>query len=388
MTFATHKIALDPTTEQTAYFVKACGVARFAYNWALAEWNRMCAAGEKPSEGSLRKKLNAIKDPQFPWMREVTKSSPQEAVRNLGIAFGRFFAKKASRPKFKKKGVHDSFCAGTQCVKVVGCRVRLPRVGWVRMRECLRFAGHIVRATVSHVAGRWFVALLVDTSDIKPVSAKTKRPVVGIDLGVRTLATLSTGEAVKGPKALRRLLPKLRRLSRSLMRKVKGSANRRKAKERLAKLHYRIGCVRGDATHKITTRLARGYRVIGVEGLNVRGMLKGTVSRGVADAGFGEFRRQLVYKCGWYGSTLIVTDRFFASTKTCCDCGAKNDAIGRGTTFWVCPSCGAWHDRDVNAAVNLERHAARSAASACGGEGSGARREAGVKPAPTKQEAP
>jgi putative transposase len=414
MTIAAHRIALDPTQEQANCFARACGTARFAYNWALAEWNRMREAGEKPNWLLISRKLNAVKGNLYPWMKDVSKFAPATATQHLGVAFERYFAyrkamkiwmaggragkrpRKTACPRFKKKGTaRDSYTAvdgpkkaGTDAAKIVNRRIQIPVVGWVRMRQSLRFSGQIKRVTISRTADRWFASVLVDTPDIKPVPAKTKRPVVGVDLGVRTLATLSTGEKVEGPKAMRTLMPKLRRASRSVGRKVKGSANRRKAVRKLARLHYRIACVRNDATHKLTTRLAKGFRVVGIEDLNVRGMLRGNIARGVTDAAFGEFRRQLAYKCEWYGAQLVVSDRFFPSTKTCPDCGTVNDGIDRRTTFWVCPSCQAWHDRDVAAAVNLERYAARSAASACGGEGSGPTRKSRTKPAPAKQEAP
>jgi putative transposase len=391
-----HRIALRPTKEQEDYFRRACGTARFAYNWGLAEWKRMYEVGEKPSWASITKRLNAIKDEQLPWMREVTKLAPQHAIANLGAAFERFFngrkkkTKRVGYPKFKKKGVsRDSFVAqksegNYSSVPVNGCRVRLALVGWVRMRQAVRFNGRIVLATVLRVADRWFVSLLIHTPDIKTVPAKAKRAAVGVDLGVKTLATIYDGrkfEEVEGPKPLGKLLAKLKRLSRSLTRKVKGSANRKKAADRLAKLHARIANVRSDALHKLTTRLAKGFKRVGIEDLNVSGMLANHIlAQRISDMGFGEFRRQLTYKCEWYGSELIVADRFYPSSKTCPQCKAINSGLTLSDRFWVCPKCHAWHDRDRAAAENLREHAARYAASACGAEGAGRRGNPSVKP--------
>jgi len=225
-----HKIALNPTTDQAVYFARACGVARFAFNWALAEWQRQYKEGGKPSEGALRRQLNSIKRSEFPWMLEVTKVAPQQAIKNLGSAFKRFFEGKGKYPKFKKKGVRDSFRAenGPETFAFDGKRIRLPVAGWVRMREALRFNGKILSATVSRVADRWFVSVTVEVAHQVPVR-ENQVAAGGVDLGVKALATMSDGGTVEGPKALRSNLKRLRRLSRSLSRKVKGSANRRMA---------------------------------------------------------------------------------------------------------------------------------------------------------------
>lgn len=195
---------------------------------------------------------------------------------------------------------------------------------------------------------------------------------VGVDLGVTTLATLSTGEKITGPKAHKALLDRLRRLSRSLSRKKKGSANRHKAKQKLARLHAKIANIRMDALHKLTTDLVLNHSVIGVEDLNVKGMVRNKrLSRHIMDQSFGELRRQLAYKAKWYGTTVVVADRFFASSKLCSACGEKNPAVVLGVSSWDCPSCGVTHDRDENAAINLEHLAVSSTVTACGSESSG-----------------
>ena len=387
-----HRIALDPNNVQATYLARAAGVARFAYNWALSEWRRQDAAHQAdptlpaPSQFSLRRQLNAIKREQFPWMLDVTKNAPQMAIIQLGEAFKNFFAHRARYPRFRRKGVDDRFTLTNDKFRVDGKRFYVPRLGPVRMRETLRFAGRIVSATVSRRAHRWHVSITVDATDTFLPSAENQG-VVGIDLGVSALATLSTGEQWLGPKPLRSLLDRLRQLSRSLSRKVKGSRNRDRAKRRLARLHARIANMRRDGLHKLTTSVTRRFHTIGIEDLNVKGMLANRhLSRAIADMGFHELRRQLSYKAAWRGGHVVVVDRWYPSSKTCSCCGYRLKELALGTRSWTCPGCGVHHDRDINAAVNLKNMAMSSIATACGGNGSGPMREHGTKPVPAKQE--
>ena len=209
-----------------------------------------------------------------------------------------------------------------------------------------------------------------------------------MDLGVSALATLSTGETIVGPKPHKALLDRLRRTSRSLSRKVKGSANRRKAKAKLAKLHARIAAIRSDALHQLTTNLTRRFHTIGIEDLNVRGMAKNRhLARSIADMGFFELRRQLEYKAAMRGGQVVVVDRFYPSSKTCSGCGHRLEALPLNVREWTCPACGTLHHRDANAAINLKNMAVSSTVSACGEEGSGRARKSAAKQASTKQEA-
>lgn len=356
-----HRIALDLNNEQATYMARAAGTARFAYNWALAQWkaqyeaHKADASQPKPSEAALRRQLNAAKREQFPWMLDVTKNAPQMAIIQLGTAFKNFFAGRAKYPQFRKKGMHDRFSLSNDQFRVEDSRIRIPNLGWVRMRECLRFSGKIISATVSRTADRWFVSITVDTQHIPEPIAIENQEAVGVDLGVSALATLSNGEVITGPKALKTLLARLQRLSRNLSRKVKGSNNRKKAKLKLAKLHARISAIRQDALHQLTTTLTRRYRYIGIEDLNVKGMLKNRrLARSIADMGFFEFRRQLQYKAAIAGATVVVANRWFASSKTCSGCGHKLDKLPLSLRSWACPSCQTEHDRDVNAAQNLK----------------------------------
>jgi len=210
--------------------------------------------------------------------------------------------------------------------------------------------------TVSETAGQWFASVLIDVARNPYEQCRDPDAVVGVDLGVKRLATLSNGEIVDNPKALRRNLKKLKRLSRNLSRKVRGSANYGRAKTKLAKLHCRIANLRKDTQHKPTTDLAFNYGHIVVEDLNVSGMMKNRkLSRAIADAGFYLFRSMLVYKTTLRNSLGYLVDRFFPSTQMCCDCGERHPGIVLGVDVFTCPSCGASKDRDLNAALNLRR---------------------------------
>lgn len=387
-----HKIALDPNNVQATYFARAAGTARFAYNWALAQWQRQYEACKldssqpKPSQMALRRQLNAIKSEQFAWMLEVTKNAPQMAIIQLGVAFKNFFAGRAKFPKFRKKGVHDRFSLTNDQFSVDGSRIRIPNLGWVRMRETLRFTGKIMSATVSRVADRWFVSITVDAPVDSCLPEAKNQGAVGVDLGVSALATLSTGEKIEGPKAHKALLHRLQRLSRGLSRKAKGSANRKKAKRKLARLHAQISNIRQNALHQLTTDLTSRFHTIGIEDLNVSGMIKNRhLSRAVSDMGFFELRRQLDYKAAQRGAMVVVADRWYPSSKTCSACGHKLEALALSVREWPCPACGSIHDRDVNAAVNLRNLAVSSTASVCGEESAGSGRKTRVKLASVKQ---
>lgn len=387
-----HRIALDLNNVQATYMSQAAGTARFAYNWALSEWKKQYEAWKqdnsqlKPSQEALRRQLNSIKRKEFPWMLTVTKNAPQMAIIQLGQAFKNFFAGRTRYPQFRKKGRDDRFTLTNDQISIDGCRIRIPRLGWVRMRESLRFAGKIMSATISRVANRWFVSITVDTEDNSHLPKAENQGAAGVDLGVSALATLSTGESIAGPKPHKALLSRLKRLSRSLSRKQKGSANRGKAKIKLAKLHARIAAIRTDALHKLTTDLTRRFHSIGIENLNVSGMMKNRhLSRAIADMSFYEFRRQLQYKAEMRGGQVVVADRFYPSSKTCSVCGYKLESLPLSVRKWKCPGCGTDHDRDLNAAINLKNMAVSSTVTACGEEGSGSSRMTRVKPSLEKQ---
>ena len=373
-----HIIELKPNNTQATYFKKACGVARFAYNWALNEWKKQyeqdknyrdeCQAKgitidenrlNKPSQGKLRKQLNAIKREKYPFMLEVTKCSPQLAIMQLGNAFKRFFKGESKYPQFRKKGVNDRFSLSNDQFKLKSKNnkphIQIPNLGLVRMTEHLRYNGKILSAKVFTKGGKWFVSIAVELSEITKPLPKTNKS-VGIDLGITDLATLSDGTKIKAPKPLKNKLKKLQRLSKSLSRKQKGSNNREKAKTKLSRLHDKISCIRKDFTHKLTTQLVKSYDVICIENLNVKGMVKNRkLARSIHDLGFYEFKRQLIYKANQWGKTIKELDRFYPSSKTCSNCGfiMAKENLTLAVRHWICPSCHANHDRDINASINI-----------------------------------
>ena len=367
-----HVIRLEPNNKQATYFAKACGVARLAYNWALNEWQRQYQADKtyrdycttnnlpiddsqlnKPSQGKLRKQLNAIKREQYPFMLEVTKCSPQMAIIQLGDAFNRFFKGQTKYPRPRKKGRDDRFTLSNDQFRIDGQRIKIPNLGWVKMSEPLRFDGKTLSAKVFKKGGQWFVSVAVELAQVIQPKPKTGKS-IGIDLGITDLLVLSNGMKIQAPKPLKTQLAKLRRLNKSLSRKQKGSNNREKAKTKLSRLHAKIGNIRSNSLHQITTYLVSEYDVLAIEDLNVSGMVKNRkLSRAISDLGFYEFKRQLIYKANQWGKAVKSVDRFYPSTKTCHYCGHKVDELPLSVRMWQCPSCHTQHDRDINASMNI-----------------------------------
>lgn len=413
----THKIALCPTPAQADYFRRACGTARRVWNWALDQWNTQYAAGQKPNVMALKKQFNAIKyrDPQWldgngqPWLRDIHRDAHAQPFAHLGKAWGRFFAdikagKQAHAPQFKKKGrCRDSFYVANDKFSLSGKTIGLPKIGEVALTEALRFEGKVLGATVSRTAQRWFVAVQVEVPDAQFHRTRTAQGVVGIDLGIKSAATLCSGETIEAPKplkaALRRLKIRGRRVSRKLLaakvaagygrnaRLPKGvrlpvSNNRQKSSAAVARLHARIGHVRADFTHKLTTRLCRENQAVVIEDLHVKGMLANDkLARAISDVGFGMFRLQMEYKARRYETRLVVADRWYPSSRLCSVCGRKNEALMLKDRDWTCGECGTHHDRDHNAALNLQRLATATAlpvASPTGNGGAASERVSGA----------
>ena len=354
-----HRIRLVPTPRQADYFLRACGTTRFVWNEALRRWKDAYEAGEKPSGRKLKKAFNADKYERWPWLREVHRDAHARPFDDLQAAFANFFrrvktgAGKVGHPKFKKKGkAGDSFYVANDKLAFDGRRIRLPKVGWIKLREALRFDGKVVGATISRTADRWHVSVQVDVGERR--KERTSDFTVGVDLGIKASATLSTGEVVEGPKALDRNIKKLRRLSRRHSRKEKGSRGRRKSAVRLARLHARIADVRSDWTHKLSTRLCRENQAVGIEDLNVNGMVHNLkLARRIVDEGWGQLRWQLGYKAPMYGTDVVIHDRWFPSSKTCSGCGVVKDSLPLSERVFCCDACGLILDRDHNSAINM-----------------------------------
>jgi putative transposase len=389
-----YRFALDPSPEQERLLRSHAGAARFAWNWGLARCKeRYEAEGKWYSAMDLHKLWNAAKkaDPALAWWVENSKCAYQEAFRDLDRALRDFIkSRKGERkgrhlgfPRFKKRGkCRDSFRFGTGVMRCYGATVTVPRLGTVRTHESTRKlarrlengTARILSATVSRTAQRWFVSFTVEVE--RAISERHARPgsAVGVDLGVKTLLTGADDQGsvvtVPGPKPLRTGLRKLRRASRGHSRKQRGSANRRKSAARLARVHARVADQRADALHKATSMLATRYETVVAEDLNVAGMTQNRrLARAISDQGFGAARRMLGYKTTWNGGRLILADRWFASSKTCSECGWRKPSLTLKERLFICEACGLVLDRDMNAARNLLDLAASGAESvnACGG---------------------
>jgi putative transposase len=363
------RFELDPNRAQRLLLAKSVGAARYVYNWGLAESKRRYElTGKRPRLGDLKVELVGLKQSECPWLYEVSAHIGQSALKDLSVAFERFFkglkgdGPKAGYPRFKRKGERDS--ARLYEVTLEERYLRMPNVGRVHLKETCTgrgFEGRVLSATITRRADRWFVSLAVERERAIVLPRPVTKPsdVVGVDLGLANAAVIHDGSGVRvvGPqRALRRNLKRLRRLDRQLARRQKGSANRETAKLRRARLHYRISCQRQDMLHQLSSSLARTKSVIVLEDLHVRGMQQNKhLALSVSDAGMGELRRQLTYKSDWYGSTLVIADRFYPSSKLCSGCGVIKDTLSLSERTFDCDVCGVALDRDENAALNLRR---------------------------------
>lgn len=377
------KVALDPSPPQAVALASHAGAARFAFNAALAHVSACLAQRDAertygvPDDAltsvpwnlpALRKWWNGAKPNLAPWWAEHSKEAYNHGLDGLARALDAFTksrkgARRGTRvgfPQFKARArTKAAFSYTTGAFGVADARgVKLPRVGRVHTMENIAARvgdGVVKRVTVSQNGGRWFASLTVERASARPMRRTAKRgAVVGVDLGVKTLLTLSTGETVGNPRHLDRAQRRVRALSRKYARTVKGSNGRRTAADRLARAHAAIGNQRADLLHKTTTMLVERFATVVIEDLNVAGMSRNrSLSRSIGDAAFGEFRRQLTYKAERAGTTLIVADRFFPSSKTCSNCGTVKAKLSLSERTFACTDCGRSMDRDYNAAVNL-----------------------------------
>jgi len=342
-------------------FRRCAGTARWVFNWALADRQLRYEKGEKTNLYEQRRRFNALKDEQCPWVREVPYTVTESAFTNCDMAFQHFFRRvksdeKPGYPKFKARGTRESF--QLRNTKVVYDHLRLTSpIGWIRLKEKGYIPAEAQRygtyATVSERAGRWFISILVETEVDNPVATGE---VVGIDLGLNSLAVVSNGKVFPNPRTLYNAERKLKRLQRELSRRKKGSANREKTKQNLARAHYKISCVRSHVFHQISHYVTAELTpsIIVLEDLNVGGMLKNHhLAKAISDAGFFELRRQIEYKAGWHGIEVAYADRFYPSSKTCSECGSIKNEMSLSERLYICMECGAVIDRDLNAARNL-----------------------------------
>ena len=310
-----HKIRLNPTPDQRTYFKKASGDVRVVYNWLLDYATELYENGDKVNFLFLKKEFNQVKYRLYPWLGDVTKCVVETACTDIQRAFANFyrrlkendrrFGKDFGFPKHKtRKRTVPSFYLSNDQFKLDGHRLRVPKLGWVNMAECLRFDGKILSATISYCAGHWYASIGVEME--VPESVAVGVP-IGVDLGIKTLATISDGRVFDNQKHQTRQKKKLRRLHRWASRKQKGSKGQQKAYDKLAKLYHQIACRRSDYNHKMTTELATTSICIGVEDLAVANMLKNhCLAKAIADCGWAEIKRQLIYKGLWYGSLVAI----------------------------------------------------------------------------------
>ncbi|MGO8951602.1 MAG: RNA-guided endonuclease InsQ/TnpB family protein [Ktedonobacterales bacterium] len=397
-----YKTELDLNDQQVTACRQHAGAARWAYNWGLrVKQERYKASKRSPTAIELHRELNAVKKTAVPWMYTVSKCAPQEALWNLDAAFTNFFHRctlkkqgkwrgKLGYPRFKTKKQGLGSFQLTGRIVVSAKAIVLPRLGRLRLKErgYLPISGvQILSATVCEQAGHWYVSLQVEQEQAVP---QNTGPVVGIDLGIKSLATLSDGEVIPNPRHLKRRLKKLKRLQRVVSRRQKGGKNRTKAIRKLAKQHRQIRNQRHNTLHQVTTRLAKTKSVLVIEDLSVSGMLKNhRLAQAIGDVGFYEFKRQLLYKASWYGSRVILADRWEPTSKRCSECGWLDPDLTLSTRTFYCEQCGLVLDRDLNAALNLVQLAGsflgqskRSVRAA----GSGAAHKPRVKLAARKQE--
>lgn len=376
------KTELNPNNVQKTKFAQHAGCSRFAFNWAidlLKKSYKKQKEDEKtnfadsiptkeelkkyrkehkdnyiqPSAITLHKLLIEKKNTELPWMKEVSKWSPQNALYDVEEAFKRFFNKKSGFPKFKKKGVKDSFTLDAHVI-VSKDKIKLPKIGIIRLKE----HGYIPEgkpksATISKQAGRWFVSV---GYEVEIEQHKYNNKTLGIDLGINSLASCSDGTEIKNSEKLKKHEESLKRLQMKLSKQINGSKSRNRTKLKIQKLHFKISNSRKDILHKATSLLVKtkSEGILAIEDLNVKGMLKNhKLAKAIANVGMSEFRRQLEYKSLWYGKTIKIMDRFFPSSKLCSACGSKKEDLKLSDRIYKCANCGLVIDRDLNASINI-----------------------------------
>ncbi len=352
-----HKIEIRPTKEQESFLFQSVGVRRFTYNQLLAHFSQEGVKYSLKAAGDALKNLKA----DFPWMADVSARTSRNVIDDLDAAFARFFknvkaGKKPGHPKFKKKGIRDSFAIREkEKFSLCGRMLRIEKLKTkLKLRQMCRLVGEAKQCAISYRAGKWFASILVDCKEEpwKPIDAQQRKPSCGVDLGIKFLAVLSNGEVFSSNAPLKKKLKKLAKLQKKFSRQKPKSNRRAITKRKIARLHFYVVEARKSVLHTLTDYLTRSFNRLVIEDLNVAGMIRNRkLARAISDVGMGEFRRQIEYKSFFRGVELIVVDRFFPSTKLCSQCGCLHDMPLSKRTMEC--DCGLSLDRDLNAALNL-----------------------------------
>ena len=350
------KVRVYPTEEQQVLLEKTFGANRFVYNYFLNLKIKLYEFYKINLSYNHSSKVMTELKKHKSWLKDVDSVSLQQTLRNLDRAYQRFFSGRGKYPKFKKKQDKNSYRTNHH-IKINNRYITVPKVGMLRFRDNYKLEEcnilKIYNITISKTSsGKYYASISADV--YTPDFEKTNQS-VGIDLGLKDYLILNNGEKIHNPRILKSLEEKYRRLAKSLSRKVKGSANYRKAKINLARFHEKIVNIRKDFLHKLSTSLIKTYDVICIENLNISGLMKNhTLAKSFQDVSISEFIRQLEYKARWYGKTISKVDRFYSSSQLCSKCGYKNSEVKNlSIREWICPKCGTYHDRDVNSAINI-----------------------------------
>jgi putative transposase len=358
-----YKFRAEPTKEQLAVLIRTFGCVRYVWNYMLSlRRQEYFLEGMFPGRNVCSEELTRMKaDKMHQWLNEVDAIALQTVLEYQLDSYQRFFRHQGGRPRYKSRKEHTDAYTTKRVgnnIRLDGNLLRLPRVGWVRLRLSRTVEGKIQRVTVSmNPARKIFVSILCEKSDGPTLPSGSGD--VGIDVGISDLAVLDNGIKYPGPHALAKSLQRLKREQQSLSRKTRGSNRYEKQRLRVAKLHERVANIRRDYSHKLSMELVRTYDRIMAENLMIREMLgtsDETRARGIMDSGWREFLNMLEYKSAWYGRTFVRIGTYYPSSQLCSVCGYKNTMV-KDTRIrnWTCPECGAVHDRDVNAAINIKK---------------------------------